>query len=68
MRAFERRESDCYPYFKLATWQDRWMAWQPAKSAFPTEAAAVAAARKPGRYRITRVDDQAKTELEPFTV
>jgi hypothetical protein len=67
MRPFERRAAAAYPYFKLATWDGRNLVWKAGKKAFPTEAAARAEARKPGRYRVTRVEESGHTELEPFT-
>jgi hypothetical protein len=56
------------PYFKLAIWDARNVCFRDGKRAYPTEADARADALKPGRYRISRVDDAGRTDLEPFDV
>lgn len=68
MRPFERRESQAYPYFKLATWDARNATWKDGKSVQETEPACKATARKPGRYRISRIDESGRTDLAPFAV
>jgi hypothetical protein len=69
MRAFERRATNAYPYFKLASWDSRNLVWRDGKKAFPTEKAArAAAASAPGRYRISVVTDVGRTDLVPFEV
>lgn len=55
-----------YPYFKLAKWDERSLTFRDGKMQYPTEAAAVAAARKPGRYRVSRVDRTGRTDLDEF--
>jgi hypothetical protein len=68
VRAYERREQNAYPFFTLAAWDERNCAWKAGKTAYEDEAAARAAARKPGRYRITRFDGRSNAALEPFAV
>jgi hypothetical protein len=68
MKAYERRETDAYPYYKLAVWDEVYVTWRAGKSIQETEAAARGLARKPGRYRISRIDEAGKVELPPFSV
>jgi hypothetical protein len=68
MRPFERRETDAYPYFKLATWDDRAMVWKAGKTVQETEAACLKLARKPGKYRVSRFDESGPVNLDPFEV
>jgi len=66
MKPFERREHAAYPYYKLATWDDRNFAWRDGKSVQETESAAIAEASKPGRYRISRIEESGRIDLTPF--
>ncbi len=70
MRAFERRETNSYPFFKLATWDDRSQVWKAGKTIQESEAECLKLARKPGRYRVSRFDDAkgGPVNQEPFTV
>jgi hypothetical protein len=68
MKAYARRESGRFPYFKLAVWDARVFTWRDGKTAFDTLADAVRAAITPGRYRISEVGDDGRHDLEPFTV
>jgi hypothetical protein len=70
MRAFERREAGITntAFFKLATWDSASFNWKAGKKAVPTEAAARALAKGPGRYRVERFDGRGFTCLEPFEV
>jgi hypothetical protein len=68
MKPHERRAANAYPYFKLATWDARNLCWRDGKYVCETEVAARADAKAPGRYRISRIDDSGRTDLEPFTV
>lgn len=69
MRPFERRVSGAYPYFKVATWDARNVVWKAGKATFASEAdAARSVAGRPGRYRVTRVEEAGKVELEAFAV
>lgn len=66
MRPHERTATGSYPYFKLAAWDDRSFTWKDGKVALPTEADAVNAAKKPGRYRVSRVEASGRVDLAPF--
>lgn len=67
MRNHERRNTEGgYPYWKLATWEPRSFTFKDGKRAYPTEAEARNAASKPGRYRLSRVEETGRTDLEPF--
>lgn len=68
MRPFERRAANAYPYFKLSIWDARSFVWKVISKTHATEQDAIREASKPGRYRISRVDEAGKTELEPFTI
>lgn len=68
MKPYERRAADAYPYFKLATWDGRNLTWKDGKGVAETEAAARAAARRGGRYRISRIEESGRIDLAPFEV
>lgn len=68
MKAYERRETNSYPFFKLAAWDERAMVWKAGKTVQETEAACRALARKPGRYRVSRFEESGPVNLEPFAV
>jgi hypothetical protein len=55
-------------YFKLATFCPISMTWKDGRTAFETKDAATTAARKPGKYRISRVHSAGRTDLDPFVV
>lgn len=67
MKQYKRRELGKPVYFKLATWDARQMCWNDGKRQFDSEAEARAAATKPGKYRISRVEE-TRSDLEPFEV
>lgn len=54
-------------YFKLATFCPISMTWKDGKKAFSTEAEAMAAAKKTGKYRISHVQQNGRTDKEPFS-
>ncbi len=66
MRPFERRAAQAYPYFKIATWDERQQCWKDGRHAFPTEAEARRQAPKGARCRISRIDESGRTDLEAF--
>jgi hypothetical protein len=68
MKAYERREANAYPFFKLATWDGRAMVWKAGKTVQETEESCRALAKKPGRYRVSRFDESGPVNLEPFAV
>jgi hypothetical protein len=66
MKTCERRATRNYPYFKLAAWDARSFTWKDGKVQFATEGEAEASARKPGRYRASRVEESGRIDLDPF--
>jgi hypothetical protein len=66
MRHFERRLAAAFPYFKLAKWDAVSFTWRDGRQTFETQAAAEAAADRPGRYRISAVDETGRHDLAPF--
>jgi hypothetical protein len=68
MKMYERRESGVAEYFKLATFDPRVMTWRDGKVQFDSESEARKAARRSGQYRVSRVADGHRMDLEPFTV
>jgi len=55
-------------YYKLATFCQISLTWKDGKKAFQSEAEAASAARKPGRYRISMVDEKGRHDQAPFEV
>jgi hypothetical protein len=55
-------------YYKLAEWDERSMVFRDGKRGFDTEAAARAAAKKPGRYRVSTVTAAGRADGVPFDV
>lgn len=68
MLAFERRASGGYPYYRLATYCPRNACWNDGKRVYNSLADVLAAAKTPGRYRISRITEAARVDLEPFNV
>ena len=68
MRPHERRAAGTV-YYKLATFDPRSFTFRDGKTGYATEAEARAAAKQPGRYRVSVVPpDGRRQDLEPFTV
>jgi hypothetical protein len=63
MKPHERRAAGGYPFYKLARWDARLACWRDGREAHKSEAAARAAARGPGRYRISEVTDGARRDF-----
>lgn len=57
-----------YPYFKLAAWDARNLCFRDGKTAHALYDDARAAAKTTGRYRISRIDVDGRTDMEPFDV
>jgi hypothetical protein len=55
-------------YYKLASFCQISMTWKDGKKAFPSEVDAIKSARKPGRYRVSIVDENGRHDLAPFEV
>jgi hypothetical protein len=69
MKAYERRATGAYPYFKVDTYDAQMCLWRPNKVSFPSEEAARAwCAKGAGQYRLVCNDGRGLKELEPFIV
>lgn len=68
MKPYERREAGQSIYYKLATWDNISMTFRDGKVAYDTAEDALAAAKKPGRYRISAVLPSGRDDLVPFNV
>ena len=55
-------------FYKLATFCPVSFCWKDGKVRFASEAEAVAAARRCGKYRVSRVDGKRREDLPPFEV
>ncbi len=66
MKNHARRATGNYPYFKLAIWDSVSCTWRDGRKAFPSTIAAMNTAVKPGRYRLSKVTDTGREDLEPF--
>lgn len=68
MKKHERRAAGLFPYFKLATWDERSMTFRDGKIAYSTRKEAESAPTKPGRYRVSRVTEEGREDARPFEV
>lgn len=69
MKMHERRANESFPYFKLATWNTVSFTFRDGRVAYGSEQEARSAARKPGRYRISQVnEDGSRRDGEQFDV
>lgn len=66
MKHHERRTGGGFPYFKLATFDPISMCFRDGKQAFETAEDAYRAAIKPGKYRVSVVHEQGRTDLSEF--
>ena len=69
MRPFERRAAQAYPFFRLAVQDKQTFCLRQLPGVFADEGQARQAAKKPGRYAISRIDENGtRTEGERFEV
>lgn len=54
--------------FKLAVWDAVSCCWRDGKRAYASLEAAKAAAKPPGRYRVSVIDTTGRRDLEAFQV
>lgn len=66
MQRHERRTSQGFPYYKLAEYDPISMCFRDGKRAYATAAEARAAARKPGKYRLSVVLESGRQDMEVF--
>ena len=68
MKSYERRQLGKTTYYKLAEWDNRNFAFRDGKQSFDTPVVAAHMAIRPGRYRISKVTEAGREDLEPFEV
>lgn len=71
MKPYKRRMLNLYPFYRLAVWDDHSKVWREEKKrTYKTEVMAKLSAKNQGagRYRISRVTELRRYDLEPFTV
>jgi hypothetical protein len=66
MKQYQRRQANAYPYFKLATFDERSFTFRDGKVAYQTDHEAIEAAKKPGKYRLSIVTENGRSDFEPF--
>jgi hypothetical protein len=66
MKHNKRRASGGFPYFKLATFDSISMCFRDGRQAYTSIEQAYNAAKKPGRYRISIVDECGRQDLSEF--
>lgn len=67
MKHHQRRAVGGFPYFKLATFDPISMCFRDGSQAFESAEKAYAAAKKPGRYRLSIVDSNGRRDLSEFS-
>jgi hypothetical protein len=68
VKQYQRRETQQFPYFKLATFDPISFCFRDGKVAFKTETDARNAATRPGKYRVSVVTESGRTDLDGFDV
>ena len=68
MKPHERRQTGAYPYYTLSVWKDMPGCWVAGKKPFTSEHEARQNAKKSGKYRIVKITENNRIDLEPFTV
>lgn len=68
MKHYKRRETQSFPYYKLATYDQISFCFRDGKIAYPDQATAEAAAKAPGRYRLSVVTETGRNDLQTFDV
>lgn len=66
MKHHERRTHGGFPYFKLATFDPISLCFRDGKQAYDSMEQAYAAAKKPGKYRISVVHEGGRDDLTEF--
>jgi hypothetical protein len=68
MKPHARRAAATFPYFKLATFDNLSFCFRDGKQAFESESAAAAAAKRPGKYRVSIVTANGRQDMPAFEV
>lgn len=66
MKHYERRTANAFPYFKLATFDERSFTYRDGKVAYQSEQEAQNAAKGKGKFRVSVVTENGRTDCEPF--
>ena len=66
MKPYQRRAVDGYPYYKIAFWDIHNLCWQDGKKTFVTVEAAKDSISRGGKYRLSRITELGRVDLEPF--
>ncbi len=66
MKGYQRRAIGRESYCNLDVWDVRQCCWVKTKNQYENEEAARQAAKKPGRYRISKNENGSRIELAPF--
>jgi hypothetical protein len=64
MKHHLRRAANAYPFFKLAAWDAVSFCWRDGKRQYESEQAAREDAQRPGRYRLSRIDDARSPRVD----
>lgn len=68
MKPHTRRHTAAFPYFKIATFDPRYMCFRDGRRCFATIESAEASARMPGRYRVSAVTEDGRFDLHEFVM
>jgi hypothetical protein len=69
MKPYQRRATGKYPYYKLATFDNRAMCFRDGKHAFATESEAkIETIQNPGKYRISIITETGRKDMPPFEI
>jgi hypothetical protein len=68
MKPHLRRAQGSYPYFKVATWDPRSLTFRDGKNAHATKEEALRSVSGPGKYRLSIVTADGRTDLPSFDV
>lgn len=66
MKHYERRTNDAFPYYKLATFDERSFTYRDGKVAYASEDDAKNAAKGSGKFRVSIVTEKGRKDCEPF--
>lgn len=69
MKGYRRRAMGKPNYWKLAVWNELFNCWQDGKRQYDNREEALIAAKKPGQYRLSFVEDNnGRHDVEEFVV
>ncbi len=68
MKPFERRKIGAYPYYSLSEWSGIYSSFVSGRKTYKTRQEAQKAAMKKGLYRIIKVTERGRENLNIFEV